>query len=84
MAQNTSITLGDHLQSVAASLIKDGRYATVSECVRAGMRLLEEEEARLKALQAAIAEGEASGYPDGPFSFTALRQRMRHTHGAGG
>lgn len=84
MAQNTSITLGEHFQSVAASLIEDGRYGTVSECVRAGMRLLEEEEAKLKALRAAIAVGEASGYPEQPFSFAAFRTRMRETHGENG
>lgn len=82
MDQNTSITLGEHFQSVAASLIEDGRYDTVSECVRAGMRLLEEEEAKLKTLRAAVAKGETSGYADGSFSFPAFRTRMRETYGA--
>jgi antitoxin ParD1/3/4 len=41
--------------------INEGRSKGVSDGVRAGLRLLEEQEARHVALRAALAEGEESG-----------------------
>jgi antitoxin ParD1/3/4 len=82
MAQNTSISLGDHFQDFTATLVREGRFGSVSEAVRAGLRLLEEHENKLKALRQAVADGEASGYPDGSFDFAAFRRRMRETHGS--
>jgi len=81
MAQrNTSVALGDHFQNFASQLVEEGRYGSVSEAVRAGLRLLEEHEARVTALLRAIEEGEASGYPDDPFDFDAFLQRMQQKH----
>lgn len=42
-----------------ADQIASGEYGNVSEVVRAGLRLLEREQLRLKALRQAIAEGDA-------------------------
>ena len=81
MAQNTSITLGEHFQAFTATLVREGRFGSVSEAVRAGLRLLEDHESRLKALRQAVAEGEASGYSDEPFDFAAFRQRMQANYG---
>ncbi|MGY6520945.1 MAG: type II toxin-antitoxin system ParD family antitoxin [Mongoliitalea sp.] len=61
MAKNTSISLGEHFESFIQKGIDDGRYNNASEMVRAGLRLLEEEEAKVKALQLAIQEGLDSG-----------------------
>ena len=66
MAKNTSITLGDHFATFVEEQVSQGRYGNASEVVRAGLRLLEEREAKLKALRAAIEEGLASG-PAEPF-----------------
>ena len=41
--------------------ISEGRYKNVSEVIRAGLRLLEEEENKAIALKAAIQEGIESG-----------------------
>ena len=61
MAQNTSISLGDHFGAFIAQQISQGRYGSASEVVRAGLRQLEEHETQLATLRAALANGENSG-----------------------
>ncbi len=61
MAQNTSISLGDHFGAFIAQQISQGRYGSASEVVRAGLRQLEEHETQLATLRAALADGESSG-----------------------
>jgi antitoxin ParD1/3/4 len=68
MGRNTSISLGDHFASFVDRQIAEGRYGSVSEVVRAGLRLLEEQEVKLAALRAALQAGERSG-PSEPFDF---------------
>lgn len=61
MQKNISISLGDHFAGFIETQITEGRYGSASEVIRAGLRLLEEREAKLAALRAALADGEASG-----------------------
>ncbi len=61
MGRNTSISLGNHFESFIESTISKGRFSNASEVVRAGLRLLEEEESRITVLQHAIREGIESG-----------------------
>ena len=61
MAKNTSFALGDHFAAFVEEQIASGRYGSASDVVRAGLRLLEEREAKLAALRAALIEGEESG-----------------------
>jgi len=61
MNRNTSISLGDYFDEFIQSSISAGRYNNASEVVRAGLRLLEEQENRIIALKAAIQEGIESG-----------------------
>jgi antitoxin ParD1/3/4 len=61
MPKNTSVSLCDHLARFIESQVAEGRYASASDVTRAGLRLLEGREAKLTALRAALAEGEASG-----------------------
>jgi antitoxin ParD1/3/4 len=57
MSKNTSITLGTHFDDFVKSRISAGRYKNASEVIRAGLRLLEEEENKVIALKQAIQEG---------------------------
>ena len=61
MSKNTSITLGNHFEDFVQSRISTGRYKNASEVIRAGLRLLEEEEDKVAALKQAIQEGIDSG-----------------------
>ncbi|ALP49752.1 type II toxin-antitoxin system ParD family antitoxin [Corynebacterium glutamicum] len=71
MAMNTSISLDDHFASFLSEQVESGRYQTASEVIRAGLRLLEEREARLTALRAALVNGEMSGEAE-EFDFDAF------------
>jgi len=80
MGHNTSISLGEHFQELSANLVAEGRYGSVSEVVRAGLRLLEEHEEKVRALKQALDEGLNSGEPQ-PFDPEAFRQRMHLKYG---
>jgi len=62
MAQNTSVALGNYFEEFVRSIISEGRYKNASEVIRAGLRLLEERENKVKALRDAIQEGIDSGF----------------------
>ena len=61
----TSIDLGEHFTGFLSQLKASGRYRNASEAVRAGLRLLEQEEAekqtKIKWLRQELIAGEESG-----------------------
>jgi antitoxin ParD1/3/4 len=61
MGKNTSVSLGDYFEDFVENRIAEGRYKNASEVLRAGLRLLEEEENKIAALKSAIQEGIDSG-----------------------
>ncbi|MDA8416524.1 MAG: type II toxin-antitoxin system ParD family antitoxin [Betaproteobacteria bacterium] len=65
----TSVALSSHFETFVRNQVESGRYNNASEVVRAGLRLLEDQqkqaELQMAAMQAAIAAGLASG-PDIP------------------
>jgi len=61
MSKNTSMTLGDHFDGFITDQINNGRYASASEVVRAGLRLLEDNEHKVATLRRLLEEGEESG-----------------------
>jgi antitoxin ParD1/3/4 len=55
--KNTSISLGDYFEQFVSNQVSVGRYKNVSEVIRAGLRLLEDEESKTIALRNAIQKG---------------------------
>lgn len=74
MQKNTSITLGKHFESFIFQQVQSGRYASASEVIRAGLRLLEEREVKLKALRLELEDGEKSGMAE--YSLKALMEDL--------
>lgn len=52
-----SAELGRQLEAFVSELVDTGRYNSKSEVLREGVRLIQEREARLAALDASIARG---------------------------
>ena len=61
MGRNTSVSLGEYFEDFVDAKVTQGRYKNASEVIRAGLRLLEEEENKNKILKNAIQEGIDSG-----------------------
>lgn len=63
----SSYTLGDHFEAFIKEQIEGGRYASASEVVRDGLRLLEEQQQRrqavLEGLRGEVEKGRRSGRP---------------------
>ena len=55
--KNTSISLGNYFDKFVSGQVSVGRYKNVSEVIRAGLRLLENEESKAIALKNAIQKG---------------------------
>ncbi len=76
MARNPSISLTEHQQHFVAELVGSGRYHGVSEVMRAGLRLLEEQEERraaaLRTIEEVVRQGLAGGEPERLESIDAL------------
>lgn len=62
-----SVALGDHFEKFVADQVARGRYNNESEVVRAGLRLLEEHELKLKELRSLIDEADRD-YAEGRFT----------------
>lgn len=82
MPRTTSVSLGEHFTGFISAQVDAGRYGSASDVVRAGLRLLEEHEAKVKALQDALIAGEQSGEPR-TFDFDSFKARKRSEFEAG-
>jgi antitoxin ParD1/3/4 len=80
----TSVALGDHFEAFIKRQLESGRFNNASEVVRAGLRLLEDEqkvrELRHRELKAAIREGIASA-DAGSVEEVVARNRARRGKG---
>ena len=63
--KTTSVALGTYFENFIRTKVEQGRYNNASEVIRAGLRLLEENENHLQELKMAIAEGIESGIATG-------------------
>lgn len=83
MSRNTSISIGDYFDGFIQNSISAGRFKNASEVVRAGLRLLEDEENRMIALRAAVQEGIESGiaYDFNPGSHLENLKAKKNLHG---
>lgn len=70
MAKNTSVTLGEHFDKFISQQLNTGRYGSASEVVRAGLRVLEDQETKILNLRNMLVEGENSGVSD--YSYDSL------------
>ena len=79
MTRNTSVSLNDHFAEFIEAQVGKGSYSSPSDVVRAGLQLLEEHEAKVKALEDALIEGEKG--PFTPFDRKALLEDIHLKHG---
>ncbi len=61
MGRNTSVSLGNYFESFVDNRVSEGRFKNASEVIRAGLRLLENEENKVIILKNSIKEGIESG-----------------------
>ena len=76
----SSYTIGEHFEAMIKRLVDSGRYASASEVMRDGLRLLEEQEQlyqiRLEALREEIQKGLDSG-PSEPWDAEDIKAEGR-------
>jgi len=80
--KTTSVALGNYFEDFIKAQIAQGRYNNASEVIRAGLRLLEEDESHLMALKSAINEGLDSGVAEG-FDPQAHLKSLKAEHSNG-
>jgi len=74
MSKNTSISLGGYFESFINQQIENGRFASASEAIRAGLHLLIQEDLKLEALRHSLKAGEKSGRAD--YSLNSLMEEL--------
>ena len=82
MAKNTSILLGDYFDEFISEQIKTGKYSSVSEVVRAALRMFAHEESKKSFLIKEIKEGEKSGFID-DFEKNSFLEKLHKKHVTG-
>jgi antitoxin ParD1/3/4 len=56
-----NVSIGERWEAFVDGVVREGRYGSASEVVREGLRLVEEREAKLKALRAMLDASIAAG-----------------------
>lgn len=62
MSRNTSVSLSQHFTDFIDRQVASGEYASASEVIREGLRLLEQRREAIEALRAELRKGEESGF----------------------
>ncbi len=79
MSKTTSFVLGDHFEQFVSGQVQSGRYASSSEVIREGLRLVEERSRAMEALNRELDAGLASGI-DPDFSWDAIKAQGGSSH----
>jgi antitoxin ParD1/3/4 len=74
VGRSTSFSLDEHYSAFIEGEVASGRYRSASDVVRTALRLLEDRETRLRALQQSLIDGERSGEST-PFDFEEFVSR---------
>ena len=69
-----NVSVGARWEEFVEGVVKEGRYGSISEVVREGLRLVEEREAKLKSLRATIDASIAEG---GSHTSEEVREYLR-------
>lgn len=75
MNTHMKLSLDDHSAEFIEQQVDGGNFASASEVVAAGLKLLEAEQAYVEAVRAALIEGEESGEPQ-PFDLEEFLAEM--------
>ena len=62
MPRSISILLNEHFEKFIFNKISSGKYNSLTDVVRAALKLLEAEESKMKAFNKALSKGEKSGF----------------------
>lgn len=81
MAKNTSILLGDNFENFINSQIKNGKYSSASEVIRAALRMFEHEETKKAELIKELKKGEKSGFSTS-FNRESFKQNFHQKYSA--
>ena len=81
MAKNTSLLLGDYFDKFINSQIKNGKYSSASEVVRAALRMFEHEETKKSELIKELKKGEKSGF-SASFNRETFKQNLHQKYSA--
>ena len=83
MGKNTSVSLGSYYDNFVESKLSEGRFKNASEVIRAGLRLLEEDENRISLLRTEIKKGMDSGIME-DFNPTDFLTKIKNEYEAEG
>ncbi|MBR0690719.1 type II toxin-antitoxin system ParD family antitoxin [Bradyrhizobium manausense] len=72
----SSYSIGKHFENLIDNLVESGRYATASEVMREGLRLVEEREERRKLKLEALREEIQKGFDSGPMEEVDIHEWM--------
>ena len=61
MSKTTTVPIDDHFADFIDRQVKADRYGSSEDVIRAGLRLLVEQELKIERLRASLVEGEESG-----------------------
>lgn len=81
MAKNTSILLGDYFDNFINSQIKNGKYSSACEVIRAALRMFEHEETKKSELIKELKKGEKSGF-SASFNRETFKQNLHQKYSA--